>query len=127
MKLALIAAAVVLSLGTIECAKEGTGPDARAGTTTITSQEEQAPQGTNAAAFKAENITGTQPRGANVTGTGVQKGSAASATEGPREVTAPPGPPKTGAEHHGQQPRFVPPPRPSDTGDPPPPPDQRRR
>ena len=127
MKLALIAAAVALSLGTVECAKEGTGPDTRAGTTTITSQEEQAPQGTNAAAFKAENVTGTQSRGANVTGSGVQKGSAASATEArPREVAAPPGPPKTGVEHHGQQPRFVPPPRPSDTGDPPPPPDQRR-
>ncbi len=124
MKLTLITAAVVLSLGTIEaCATEGASRDVRAGTTTTTSQQEQAPSEVTGGANNAQGSTGLNVPGKYVSGSGGEKGASASVTEAPRAAAAPPREP---ASQPRNEPRFVPPPRPSDTGDPPPPPDQRR-
>ena len=123
MKPTLIAAALVLSLGAIgACAKEGADRDVRAGTTSITSQEEQVPAGTNAAlgAPAQPGSQGTQGAAGNYTSsTGTQQ-SRSETTESPRTATPTPAPRE--AAPRVNTPRFVPPPRPSDTGDPPPPP-----
>ena len=123
MKPTLIAAALVLSLGAIgACAKEGADRDVRAGTTTITSQAEQVPPGTNAALSgpSQPNAQGTKGASGNYsTSSGTQQ-SRSSVTESPRTATPTPAP--RDAAPRVNTPRFVPPPRPSDTGDPPPPP-----
>jgi hypothetical protein len=120
MKLTLIAA-VALSLGAIgACAKEGPGPDVRAGTTTITSQQEQGPQGDPAAPNAVQNAVGAQGAAGNyATSSGAQQTRSA-VTESPRAAAAPPAP-RPGRDHVNT-PRYVPMPRPSTTGDPPPPP-----